>query len=317
LAKQNEQIQQASARERAKEVLSLSIRSGKAASDTETRRLLAMQRDGILDKDADQSRIEDQADRVGSHVAALGILQIEPDRNVHEYLDQQISSVQHPGGPTHTALGDMRTYRGGGAAKKRANNTGLRDEEALHYPGGDMEWALRASELSFQNEQALIAERIRHSNQGASAPLEADGFSSQSRAPAFASDFASAKAAPCGISSAAGLRRQPLASMDTGVREFPFANQQGGSTVTPKHSSKHSEQEEKIETLKEKVVDAIMEMYMEVDKDSSEKTMLDTIMDGLEKEDHGMHKRLNTMIRTCSKKDKTVAETIDGLMKFV
>mmetsp|Transcript_26102 Transcript_26102/g.62000 ORF Transcript_26102/g.62000 Transcript_26102/m.62000 type:complete len:99 (+) Transcript_26102:1242-1538(+) len=83
-----------------------------------------MKREGLLDQDVDPSRIKEQADRLSAHVASTGILQLQPSRDVHAFLDEQITHVQHPSGLTHTTLGDMRTnLQRGSAAKKRAKSS--------------------------------------------------------------------------------------------------------------------------------------------------------------------------------------------------
>jgi len=140
--------------------------------------------------------------------------------------------------------------------------------------------------------KSRIADRIRNSNQVVSAPQEAGGFSLDRRESAFAGALG-------GISSKS---RKPLASTDTGGRGFPFASQQGGSTVTPKHSTQHSEQELKTAKLKEGVEDQMVLDYIGIEENSFEKVKFDTI-DGLHKEDHELHKKLNIMIRICAKKD--------------
>ena len=48
-----------------------------------------------------------------------------PNHDVLRHLRQQVDSTQHPSGPTHTNVGDMRTYGRRSAADDRVRNNGL------------------------------------------------------------------------------------------------------------------------------------------------------------------------------------------------
>ena len=122
-----------SAKDAANDFLGGALKGRRTVIEAETNRLLSDRDHGGLAKSTTDEEIFNYAEKIGYHHQATSIVQGGPSTDAMAFLRQQVKAVENEGGATFTTqYGDMRAYKSGGAASKRANNTRLSDAASLH-----------------------------------------------------------------------------------------------------------------------------------------------------------------------------------------
>ena len=122
-----------SAQEEARLFLDNAARARVTTENAQTKSLKQARDEGTVASTTTDQDIGNYASAVGYHSAATSILNNPPSRRVSRFLEESVDAAQHSKGPTWTEkYGDLR---GSTAAKQRAKNTGLTNEESLHPLG--------------------------------------------------------------------------------------------------------------------------------------------------------------------------------------
>lgn len=99
----------------------------KSSTTTHQDRMLEEQQQGHIDPSTDKDHIERYASQCGMVDACNAMLNNPPSYEVFDHFNQQMLDAADERGDTFTkGYGDMRSYNRAGAAKARANNTGIK-----------------------------------------------------------------------------------------------------------------------------------------------------------------------------------------------
>ena len=125
-----------SGKEQAVDFLDGAARHRQSVLNIETTRLTNARKSGSLDKSTTDDSIKRYMDEVAYLAQAKSIVDNPPTRGGMEFMKNQVDMAQHKKGTTYTSgYGDMRSS----AAKQRASNTRLKNEESLHGLDDDMD----------------------------------------------------------------------------------------------------------------------------------------------------------------------------------
>lgn len=99
----------------------------KSSATTHQERMLEEQKQGHIDPSMDKEHIERYASQCGMIDACNAMLNNPPSYEVFDHFNQQMLDAADERGDTFTkGYGDMRSYNRAGAAKARADNTGIK-----------------------------------------------------------------------------------------------------------------------------------------------------------------------------------------------